>query len=83
MPNHVHMILRVTRNGADGRFIATTNISVVIQQLKRQVSKAVGFSVWQKSFHDHVIRGEQDYLQIAEYIENNPARWLEGRYHVD
>ncbi len=32
---------------------------------------------WQKSFHDHVIRGEKDYLAIKYYIQQNPIRWAE------
>ena len=37
-------------------------------------------TVWQRSYHEHVIRGENDYRIIWEYIENNPARWTEDRY---
>ena len=38
--------------------------------------------VWQRSFHDHVIRGEQDYLKIWEYIENNPKQWELDCFYV-
>ena len=31
----------------------------------------------QRSFYDHVIRDEADYLRIWEYIDENPARWNE------
>ena len=31
--------------------------------------------IWQKSFHDHIIRNKNDYLKIWEYIENNPLKW--------
>ncbi len=34
---------------------------------------------WQKSFHDHVIRGEKDYNAIKYYIEQNPAKWAEDK----
>ena len=30
---------------------------------------------WQSRYHDHVIRGSYDGDRIAEYIENNVARW--------
>ena len=30
---------------------------------------------WQSRYHDHVIRGNHDGNRIAEYIENNVARW--------
>ena len=32
-------------------------------------------TIWQKSFYDHVIRGEKDLLNICEYIQNNPMSW--------
>lgn len=28
--------------------------------------------IWQRSFHDHVIRDGKDYNEIADYIETNP-----------
>ena len=31
--------------------------------------------VWQRSFHDHVIRNEKSLNNIREYIINNPANW--------
>jgi REP element-mobilizing transposase RayT len=36
--------------------------------------KASPTSLWQKSYHDHVVRSEEDLLQIAKYIVGNPAR---------
>jgi REP element-mobilizing transposase RayT len=37
---------------------------------------------WQPRYHEHVIRNEESYLKISEYIQNNPLRWLEDKYHV-
>ena len=31
--------------------------------------------VFQRSYHDHIVRGEKDYKAIWEYIEHNPAQW--------
>ena len=30
--------------------------------------------LWQKSYYEHVIRDENDYLTKAEYIQNNPLK---------
>jgi putative transposase len=30
--------------------------------------------IWQKSFYDHIIRNQQDYLEKAEYIENHTEK---------
>ncbi len=81
MPNHIHMILAVHRHeDSSGRLIIAPTISTVIQQFKRYVSKQFGFSLWQKSFHDHIIRDEQEYEMIWDYIDQNPLIWAEDCY---
>jgi len=90
MPNHVHMILELRTNDTDGRvenggrlIIAPTgNVSIIVKQLKQYVTKQLGCTVWQKSFYDHIIRDEQDYIHIAEYIDNNLTRWAEDKYYA-
>ena len=39
--------------------------------MKRFASKEAEFSLWQKSFYEHVIRDEADYKKILEYMETN------------
>jgi REP element-mobilizing transposase RayT len=34
-------------------------------------------SIWQRNYHEHVVRNEQELLAIREYILANPARWNE------
>jgi putative transposase len=75
MPNHIHMILIINEGGIK-------SLSTIIGQLKRNVSKQAGINVWQKSFYDHIIRNEQDYNQICEYIDSNPAKWTGDMYYV-
>ncbi|MEY4934344.1 MAG: hypothetical protein RIS64_703 [Bacteroidota bacterium] len=36
---------------------------------------------WQRSYHDHIIRDERGYHNIANYIINNPANWKEDKFH--
>ena len=38
--------------------------------------------LWQRSYHEHVIRNEPDYREIWNYIDANPARWAEDRYFM-
>ena len=59
-----------------GRMISSpTSIVTVVGQMKRSVSKRIGEAVWQRSFHDHVIRNKNDYDEIVKYICENPIRW--------
>ena len=41
----------------------------------------MGEKIFQRSFYDHVIRGETDYNEIWQYIENNPARWTQDEFY--
>ena len=36
---------------------------------------------WQRSFHDHIIRDEKAYLNIVNYIKNNPKKWAEDCFY--
>ncbi|TCO09257.1 transposase [Natronoflexus pectinivorans] len=31
--------------------------------------------LWQRNYHEHIIRNEQSYMNISNYIINNPANW--------
>ena len=80
MPNHVHAI--ITIDAAVGK-----NLSYVIGQYKSVVSKVghqlyPGLEVWQRSFHDHVIRNQRRYDLIWNYIENNPLQWKEDCFYL-
>jgi REP element-mobilizing transposase RayT len=30
---------------------------------------------WQPRYYEHIIRNEQDYARIKDYIANNPINW--------
>ena len=72
MPNHVHLIV-FNQDGA--------SISQKIRSWKILISKEIGESIWQRSFYDHVIRDEQDYLIRWKYIDDNPAKWASDEYY--
>lgn len=31
--------------------------------------------IWQRSFHDHIIRNEKEFQMIYKYIDENPVNW--------
>ena len=39
--------------------------------------------IWQRSFYDHVIRNQQDYEEIYNYILANPERWKEDSLYTE
>jgi len=38
-------------------------------------SQTPGLPVWQRNYHEHVVRDEEELAIILEYIENNPLKW--------
>ena len=79
MPNHVHAIVILPGEGAA--------LSTIMGQYKSAVTKMIRsmqpeLTVWQASFHDHVIRNQQDYERIWAYIDTNPIRWEKDCFYL-
>ena len=82
MPNHVHLLIRIENPcGPPGAAAPTASLPRIISGFKRLVNKELGTNIWQRSFHDHIIRGDADYREIWQYIETNPARWRADRLY--
>jgi len=82
MPNHIHLILKIINSGTSRAPSPTNNtISHSISTLKRFVNRDVGKNIFQRSFHDHIIRGEKDYIKIWNYIDTNPQKWEEDCFY--
>ena len=85
MPNHVHLIAVITeadmlRAIRESPLRTRTVISKLIGYIKMNASKAIrqhygDVTVWQRGYYDHVIRNQEDYVALAEYIQTNPLRW--------
>ena len=80
MPNHVHLLLTV-HDGAPGSSRPTQTVPRIVAAFKRMTNRAAGKRLWQDSYYDHVVRGEQDFLRIWNYMDTNPARWAEDEYY--
>lgn len=86
MPDHVHMLIRLFNYelvavDAAGEQCSplqaethNPTISRILKQLKGAVTKEVGYSVWQRSFVDRIIRGPTGYDAVWEYIHYNPVK---------
>lgn len=97
MPNHVHMIVEIVGSRravtANERFAAPVkqSVSTIVRAYKAAVTRRIrmldvqlsNMQVWQPRFYDHVIRNEQDYLKIWQYIDSNPLKWAEDCYFED
>lgn len=81
MPNHVHLLLQI-HSDENGRPQGAPTVSHIVKQWKEAVTKCLGEPLWQKSFHDHVIRGAAGYRMIWNYIDSNPATWRKDCFYI-
>ena len=85
MPNHIHMIVVI---GCKIEISDNPTLSQIIGAYKSEVTRLIHQSapneqIWQRSFHDHVIRNQRDYDRIWNYIHTNPMRWDKDCFYVD
>jgi REP element-mobilizing transposase RayT len=38
--------------------------------------------LWQRNYYEHIIRNEQSYQNISNYIINNPAKWQDDKFFI-
>ncbi|MBE5732764.1 MAG: hypothetical protein E7353_07015 [Clostridiales bacterium] len=83
MPNHVHLVIIVNDNVVKNtRSIVSNVIGFIKMNASKQAHKIdENINVWQRGFYDHVIRDENDYISIVEYIQNNPLKWVLDKYY--
>jgi len=78
MPNHIHMIMIIKNTTYDKRH----GISEFVRNFKSFSSKGVneingtpGKSNWQRDYWDKIIRTDEQYYNIKQYIIDNPKNW--------
>ena len=77
MPNHIHAIILLEETVGDSQRPTITDIICAYKSLTTRECKKIQpiDKLFQTSFYEHVIRGQKDYDEIAEYIVNNPKQW--------
>ena len=84
MPNHIHLIIKIQNQDGLSRTPTPTNstISKIVSTFKRFCNREYKINIWQRSFYEHIIRNEDDYLKISEYIINNPLNWKKDSEYI-
>ncbi|MBR6283648.1 MAG: transposase [Muribaculaceae bacterium] len=99
MPNHVHILLKLdgveqqssVRSGIDefmqGVSLQRGRCSLIVSQMKGAITRyahAEGLVFgWQSRFHDRFVRNHDELTRISNYIDNNPATWINDCFHND
>ena len=88
MPDHFHGILWIVRQAVPATTPQPNGppaggIGAAVGQLKSRVTKAAvgaglwptGERLWQRGYHDRMLRSEQAVVRARVYIANNPISW--------
>ena len=86
MPNHIHILLSIISQDLialeNEEIPLPNNISLpqIIRHYKAGVSRNIrkyrpDSKIWQKSYHDRIVRNEFEYETFYKYIIANPAVW--------
>lgn len=73
-------------NAAIGKFAPQSkNLASIMRGYKSAVTtyarkNNITFD-WHPRFHDHIIRTDDAYQKISNYIIHNPAKWLADKFH--
>ena len=70
MPEHLHLLIQGKNDDSDLRKFVKQLKQTTGYELKKKTKR----ELWQKSFYDHITRGEEDLYNISRYILENPLR---------
>ncbi len=77
----VHRTVIHCRSAAKATSPTAAKIPCAIAALKRFIHKDAGVKIFQRNYHDHIIRNEWDYEEIWKYIDENPLKWMLDEYY--
>ncbi len=84
MPNHLHSILVLDEQETSDtgpplpsivRWFKTMTTNGYARLVKNGGAASFERKLWQRSYYEHIVRDEEDWLRIADYIEGNPTGW--------
>ncbi len=96
MPNHLHILIMLGRQRivcVPQHDRSKEMLPKIIKALKSTITKDIkkykkwnaydAFpTIWQKSYYDHVIHDENDYLKVWKYTDENPLKWELDKYYT-
>lgn len=84
MPNHIHLMIKIENVEGTSRVPSPTNEKIphIVSTFKRFVNKEAGKDIFQRSYIDHIIRNEEDYINHLKYIDDNVFKWQEDELYV-
>lgn len=82
MPNHIHLIIMLEsgRHGSLSLANVVGRFKSFLNKKYNDLNNSKNMVLWQRNYYEHIIRDEDDFMKISQYIEENPAKWQDDCY---
>ncbi len=90
MPNHIHLVVvildgktwAIHESPLHTRSIISKTIGYIKMNTSKEIHRRCNIqNIWQRGYHDHIIRDTNDYEKISKYIYENPLIWQYDRFY--
>jgi putative transposase len=84
MPNHVHLLVQLQAENGEH---AERSVSTIISRFKYASTRKWHDAneskepIWQRSFHEVIVRSEKQFNAFGKYIDENPIKWHRDQYN--
>ena len=79
MPNHFHALVEL-QSVPDNHAVSLSQIVGCFKSITARL--ILPQRLWQRGYYEHVVRSEDDYQRIAEYIQNNRLNWQNDYFNT-
>ncbi|PZV17051.1 MAG: transposase [Pseudanabaena sp.] len=77
MPDHLHGIIVISEQAEQSISLATIiqNFKSVSTRKINKITQNSGVSIWQRNYHERIVRSDQDLDRLRHYMLANPENW--------
>jgi REP element-mobilizing transposase RayT len=97
MPNHIHGIILIKNQALERteyysqypRGTMPESLGAIVQNFKsistRKINRLCSdrLKVWHRNYYEHIIRNEDSYQKIRQYILDNPQNWQQDENNLN
>ena len=80
MPNHLHGVIVLTEDDEADK--PRQGLPEIVRGFKSYSARRInalrqtpGLPVWQRNYYEHIVRDQEDWERIRDYIQINPQEW--------
>lgn len=77
MPEHLHGIIIISEQDDKSHSLATIiqNFKSVSTRRINKITQNSGVSIWQRNYHERIVRSDQELDRLRQYMLTNPENW--------